>query len=167
MEDLIITRDLLIMRVDSDVPTFESSRGRSWIDLRLCNSTLAQKMRLNVRGVSKLRRPQYYIFPNWFTGKWQMDKTKHCETLQYESWKMGKLHTQLGKKLKREVRLPGRNDRLDCKRQQNKPEDQTAPRYWPSNTKIYFSNNGCLRYNLPGNQIWQPSWEETKSSLVD
>jgi hypothetical protein len=33
------------MNVDSDVPTFESSRGCSWIDLTLCNSTLAQKIR--------------------------------------------------------------------------------------------------------------------------
>jgi len=32
------------MNGDSDVPTFESSRGRSWIDLTLCNSTLAQKI---------------------------------------------------------------------------------------------------------------------------
>jgi len=45
MEDFMITRDLLIMNVDSNVPTFESRRGRSWIDLTLCNSTLAQKMR--------------------------------------------------------------------------------------------------------------------------
>jgi hypothetical protein len=45
MEEYIITRDLLIMNVDSDVPTFESSRGCSWIDLILCNSTLAKKIR--------------------------------------------------------------------------------------------------------------------------
>jgi len=37
-------KDLLIMNVDSDVSTFESSRGRSWIDLTLCNNTLAEKM---------------------------------------------------------------------------------------------------------------------------
>jgi hypothetical protein len=45
MEEYIIMRDLLIMNVDSDVPTFESSRGCSWIFLTLCNSTLAQKIR--------------------------------------------------------------------------------------------------------------------------
>ena len=44
LEEYIITRDLLIMNEDSDVPTFESSRGRSWIDLTLCNNTLAQKI---------------------------------------------------------------------------------------------------------------------------
>ena len=44
LEEYIITRDLLIMNEDSDVPTFESSRGRSWIDLTLCNSTQAQKI---------------------------------------------------------------------------------------------------------------------------
>jgi len=35
----------LIMNVNSDVPTFESSRERSWIDLTLCNSTLAKEIR--------------------------------------------------------------------------------------------------------------------------
>jgi hypothetical protein len=45
MEEYIITRDLLMMNMDSDVPTFESSRGRSWIDLTLCNSTIARKIR--------------------------------------------------------------------------------------------------------------------------
>jgi hypothetical protein len=32
------------MNEDSDVPTFESSRGRSRIDLTLCKSTIAQKI---------------------------------------------------------------------------------------------------------------------------
>jgi hypothetical protein len=45
MEEYIITRDLFIMNSDSKVPTFESSRGHSWIELTLCNSTLAQKIR--------------------------------------------------------------------------------------------------------------------------
>jgi len=45
VEDFILTRDLLILNVDSDVPTFEGSKGHNWIDLTLCNSTLAQKMR--------------------------------------------------------------------------------------------------------------------------
>jgi hypothetical protein len=44
LEEYIITRDLLIMNEDSDVPMFESSRGRGWIDLTLCNSTIAQKV---------------------------------------------------------------------------------------------------------------------------
>jgi len=45
LEEYIITRDLLIMNMDSEVPMSENSRGRSWIDLTLRNSTLAQKMR--------------------------------------------------------------------------------------------------------------------------
>jgi hypothetical protein len=44
MEEYIITR-YLIMNEDSEVPMFESRRGRSWIDLTLCKSTLAQKIR--------------------------------------------------------------------------------------------------------------------------
>ena len=39
-----IMRDLLIMNEHSDVPTFESSRGHSWINLTLRNSKLAQKI---------------------------------------------------------------------------------------------------------------------------
>jgi hypothetical protein len=44
MEEYIITRDLFIMNVDTDVPTLESSRGRSWIDITLCYSILAHKI---------------------------------------------------------------------------------------------------------------------------
>jgi hypothetical protein len=44
LEEYRITSDLLVMNEDSDVPTLESSRGRSWIDLTLCNSTIAQKI---------------------------------------------------------------------------------------------------------------------------
>ena len=43
LEDFIITRDLILMNVDTSSPTFETIRGRSWIDLTLCNSILAQK----------------------------------------------------------------------------------------------------------------------------
>jgi ribonuclease HI len=45
MEEFIITRNLTIMNEVTEVPTFESSRGRSWIDLTLCNSKLAKKIR--------------------------------------------------------------------------------------------------------------------------
>jgi len=31
------------MNVETSIPTFETIRGRSWIDLTLCNSILAQK----------------------------------------------------------------------------------------------------------------------------
>ena len=33
------------MNEETDIPTFENIRGRSWIDLTLCNNTLAQKTR--------------------------------------------------------------------------------------------------------------------------
>jgi hypothetical protein len=45
LEEFIITRDLLIINVETDIPTFETNRGRSWIDLTLCNNILAQKTR--------------------------------------------------------------------------------------------------------------------------
>jgi sugar/nucleoside kinase (ribokinase family) len=32
LEDFIITRDLLLMNVKTSIPTFETIRGRSWID---------------------------------------------------------------------------------------------------------------------------------------
>jgi hypothetical protein len=44
LEELIISRDLLINE-DSDIPTFETIRGRSWIDLTICNKILAQYTR--------------------------------------------------------------------------------------------------------------------------
>jgi hypothetical protein len=40
-----ITRDLLIINEATDIPTFETNRGRSWIDLTLCNNILAHKTR--------------------------------------------------------------------------------------------------------------------------
>jgi len=55
MDEYIITRDLLIMNVDSDVPTFESTRGRSWIDLTLKQYTSTENKGLDVWGRSKLR----------------------------------------------------------------------------------------------------------------
>ena len=43
LEEFIITSNLLIMNEVTDIPTFETTRGRSWIDLTLCNNMLAQK----------------------------------------------------------------------------------------------------------------------------
>ena len=45
MEEYIITRDLHIINTDTSVPSFETNRGRSWIDLTLCNSKLTQNIR--------------------------------------------------------------------------------------------------------------------------
>ena len=51
LEEFIITSDLILMNEETDIPTFENIRGRSWIDLTLCNNTLAQKTRRwNCRG---------------------------------------------------------------------------------------------------------------------
>jgi len=61
LEEYIITRDLLIMNEDSDVPTFESIRGRSWIDLTLCNSTQAQKIE-DGRAERKLVAPTITLY---------------------------------------------------------------------------------------------------------
>ena len=77
LEEYIITRDLLIMNEDSDVPTFESRRGRSWIDLTLCNSTLAQKIGGWSRGKEVSCADQKIIFfeiDSWANG---------CKTKQY------------------------------------------------------------------------------------
>jgi Cdc6-like AAA superfamily ATPase len=38
MEENIITRDVFIMKVDTDVPSFQRRRGRSWIDITLCTA---------------------------------------------------------------------------------------------------------------------------------
>ena len=45
LEEFIITRDLLIINEANDTPTFETNRGRSWIDLTIFNNILAQKTR--------------------------------------------------------------------------------------------------------------------------
>lgn len=39
------SRDLLIINEASDIPTFETNRGHSWIDLTLSNNIVAQKTR--------------------------------------------------------------------------------------------------------------------------
>jgi hypothetical protein len=45
MEEYIITRDLLILIKETGIPSFETNRGCSWIELTLCTSKLAQKTR--------------------------------------------------------------------------------------------------------------------------
>jgi hypothetical protein len=45
LEEFIITSDLFLMNEGTDIPTFETIRGRSCIDLTLCNNILAQKLR--------------------------------------------------------------------------------------------------------------------------
>ena len=42
MEEYIITRDLHILNTEMGIPSFETNRGHSWIDLTLRNSKLAQ-----------------------------------------------------------------------------------------------------------------------------
>jgi hypothetical protein len=45
LEELIISRDLLIINEESDIPTFETITGHSWIDLTIFNKILAQNTR--------------------------------------------------------------------------------------------------------------------------
>jgi hypothetical protein len=45
LEEFIITSDLFLMNEETGIPSFETIRGRSWIDLTLCNNILAQKLR--------------------------------------------------------------------------------------------------------------------------
>jgi hypothetical protein len=84
MEEYIITRDLLIMNGDSDVPTFESSRGRSWIDLTLCNSTLAQKRRGWTCGEEVNcadHNTKFFEIDSWANGcKTKQYTAKRCKT---------------------------------------------------------------------------------------
>ena len=45
LEEFIITSNLLIMNEPSDIPTFETTRERSWINLTLSNNILVHKIR--------------------------------------------------------------------------------------------------------------------------
>jgi hypothetical protein len=45
LEELIISRNLLIINEATDVPIFETKRDRSWTDLTRCNNILAQNIR--------------------------------------------------------------------------------------------------------------------------
>jgi hypothetical protein len=45
LEEFIISRDLIIINKATDIPTFETNRGCSWIDPTLCNKTVVQKTR--------------------------------------------------------------------------------------------------------------------------
>jgi len=45
LKEFIITSDLLLMNETTGIPTFETIRGRIWIDLTLCNNILAQNTR--------------------------------------------------------------------------------------------------------------------------
>jgi len=40
MDEYIIRRDLHIVNTDTSIPSLENNRGRSWIDLTLCDSKL-------------------------------------------------------------------------------------------------------------------------------
>lgn len=44
LEEFILTHDLFLMNEATDTPTFETMRGRSWIDLTLCDNALVQKI---------------------------------------------------------------------------------------------------------------------------
>jgi len=43
LEEFVLTRDLFLINEATGTPTFETMRGRSWIDLTLCNNVLVQK----------------------------------------------------------------------------------------------------------------------------
>jgi hypothetical protein len=45
LEEFIITSDLFLMNEETDTPTFETVRGRSWIDLTLYNNIVVKKIR--------------------------------------------------------------------------------------------------------------------------
>ena len=45
MKEYIITRDLHIINTKTGIPSFETNRGSSWIDLTLCNSKLTQNIK--------------------------------------------------------------------------------------------------------------------------
>ena len=77
------------MNADSDVPTFESTRGRSWIDLTLCNSTLAQKIRGWTCGEEVSCADHNIIFfeiDSWANGKWTKQYTAKRYIMKAEKW---------------------------------------------------------------------------------
>ena len=45
LEEFLITSDLHLMNEATSIPTFETIRGRSWIDLTLRNNILVQSTR--------------------------------------------------------------------------------------------------------------------------
>ena len=42
LEEFIITSGLILMNEERGIPTFETRRGRSWMDLTVCNSNIAK-----------------------------------------------------------------------------------------------------------------------------
>ena len=120
--------------------------------LTLYNSTLAQKIRGWTCGEEVSCADHNIIFFwNWFMGKCK--RTKQYNTKRYimkaEKWEP--FTHNLAKNLIEKSDYP--EDIRDWTARDNEISQKikTAPRYWPSNTKIYFSNNGCLWYDLPGN----------------
>ena len=100
MEGFIITRDLLLMNVDSEIPTFQGSRGRTCIDLTLCNSTLAQKMRVGTCGeeVSCAENIKFFENDSRANGKWTKQHTVKRKNTKAEKW--GTFTHNLAKNLK-------------------------------------------------------------------
>jgi hypothetical protein len=92
LEDFIITRDLRLMKVETSFPTFETIRGRSWIDLTLCNNILVQKTSGWACGVEESCADHKIIFFNivaersngnavYYPGKRYLTKTEEWGSL--------------------------------------------------------------------------------------
>jgi len=96
LEELIITSDLFLMNEATDIPTFETIRGRSWIDLTLCSNILAQKTRRWMCGENERCSDHNLI---WFdieagtTGCNAFDHTRKLYHIKTEDW--GKFENKL------------------------------------------------------------------------
>jgi len=89
LEECIIKRDVLLLNVDSNVPTFESNKGYSWIDLTLCNSTLALKIRSWTCGEEVSCADHNIIFfeiDSGTNGQWPKQYTAKGYITKAEKW---------------------------------------------------------------------------------
>ena len=69
LEEYIITRDLHILNTEMGIPSFETNRGHSWIDLTLCNSKLAQNTKRWTCGDEEICADHKRIFFNRINGR--------------------------------------------------------------------------------------------------
>ena len=84
MEEYIITRDLHIINTETGIPSFETNRWHSWIDLTLCNSKLAQNIkRWTCREEESCA--DHKMFRHRIKGPRNIRPTLHSEALQYKS----------------------------------------------------------------------------------
>jgi len=100
LEEFIITSDLFLINEETEIPTFETIRGRSWIDLTLCNNILEQKTRRWTCGENKSCPDHTLIrfdIEAVTTGCNAFDHTRKRYHIKAKGW--GKFENKLASKL--------------------------------------------------------------------